>query len=214
MKTVQALKVLCYSVVNFIFERLCSFTIGFKFWKTSARKIFAISKDDLPCGSGIKRKGKYTPATIQISDNDDDYDSDDDFVTKPKKTCLSSELSKIKKDLGEINGNLKCLFKLSKTTTIPPGLFRLLGDTFQCKICKSTPIKPPAIYTRCCKNILGCQTCVDLWYSNDSYSKSCPICRCERAYTETSQMKGMDEFLVGVCPLLENDGSNTDGYID
>lgn len=54
---------------------------------------------------------------------------------------------------------------LTKVNNIPIALIRTICDTFQCRICHSIPLKPPAIVTRCCKVILGCEGCVNKWYS-------------------------------------------------
>ena len=33
-------------------------------------------------------------------------------------------------------------------------------------------------------------------------ARSCPMCRSERAYADTTPIKGMDEFLRAIVPLL------------
>ena len=33
-------------------------------------------------------------------------------------------------------------------------------------------------------------------------ARSCPLCRSERAYADTTPIKGMDEFLRAIVPLL------------
>ena len=75
---------------------------------------------------------------------------------------------------------------LTNEAAMPLGLKRVINDTFKCQICHSVPIKPPVIATKCCKNILGCQSCVNTWYSGiDSMTKTCPMCRAERGCVET-----------------------------
>ena len=32
--------------------------------------------------------------------------------------------------------------------------------------------------------------------------RSCPICRCERAYTETTALRGLNDFLTMIAPFL------------
>ena len=109
---------------------------------------------------------------------------------------MLSEVKHIRKDL-------KSLFQISGHMKIPPGLHRHLYDTFQCHICRSSPITPPVIFARCCKRLLGCQTCVDSWYQGEEgMARSCPLCRSERAYADTTPIKGMDEFLRAIVPLL------------
>lgn len=90
------------------------------------------------------------------------------------------------------------------------GLYRQLKDTFQCHICRCTPIEPPVIFTRCCHRILGCQTCVDAWYGGEAgISRTCPMCRFERAYSETTTLRGLDDFLRAIQPLLAEEATAT-----
>ena len=79
----------------------------------------------------------------------------------------SIKLQRIQDDIKEMEVELSKVFLLTSTMQVPIGLRRLLYDTFQCGICRSTPMKPPIIFARCCKSILGCQSCVDTWYRGD-----------------------------------------------
>ena len=36
----------------------------------------------------------------------------------------------------------------------------------------------------------------------EGMARSCPLCRSERAYADTTPIKGMDEFLRAIVPLL------------
>lgn len=102
------------------------------------------------------------------------------------------------------------LFQISKNMKLPFGLSKHLQQTFKCHICCSSPIKPPVIFSRCCKQLLGCQLCVDQWYGGEEgVTCSCPLCRSERAYADTCVLKGLDEFLTSVRPLI-NCTSNED----
>ncbi len=72
----------------------------------------------------------------------------------------------------------------------------VLKQTFRCTICLSI-IKPPIILARCCKNVLGCQDCVNELYRGEglaSMIKKCPICRAQRGFSETCQLNGFDDF--------------------
>ena len=41
------------------------------------------------------------------------------------------------------------------------------------------------------------------WFvGEDGRSRSCPLCRSERAYSETCRLHGLDEFLTAIQPLL------------
>lgn len=175
------------------------FPIGFKFWKAGNRKLFAVKQHK---GKGRIRK---------FSD-----DEEDDF--KPLSKRHSGGSKAILKEISEIKENLASVFKLSASmkNKLPPGLVRHLSETFKCHICSSVPMKPPIIYARCCKRILGCQVCVDKWYrggSEESTTRSCPLCRGERAYAETSIIKGLDDFLIAITPLMseqDNGGGSSE----
>ena len=96
--------------------------------------------------------------------------------------------------------------KLNAESKLPLGLKRMLRDTFKCYICHSVPAKPPLIITKCCKNLLGCEACVNQWYSgSEAISKTCPICRAERGCNETMLLRGLTEFLENVGKLYINE---------
>ena len=160
--------------------------------------MYAIPEKDL-------RSKRAKQIVISESESDDDFQQPvrKRFASSPEgSTCSSKVLSEVK----HIRKDLKSLFQISGHMKIPPGLHRHLYDTFQCHICRSSPITPPVIFARCCKRLLGCQTCVDGWYQGEEgMACSCPLCRSERAYADTTPIKGMDEFLRAIVPLL---GSN------
>ena len=138
-------------------------------------------------------------------------DGDDDFEPPSKRHCGGSKM--ILKEICGIKENLASFFKLSANTKtkLPPGLLKQLHETFKCHICSNTPMKPPIIFARCCKRILGCQSCVDKWYrreGEESTTRSCPLCRGERAYAETSIIKGMDDFLLSIAPMFSEEDSD------
>ena len=50
--------------------------------------------------------------------------------------------------------------------------------------------------SKCCKTIIGCESCVNVWYSGaEALTKACPACRAERGYSETVILRGLDTFL-------------------
>lgn len=88
--------------------------------------------------------------------------------------------------------------KLTNDSKLPPGLKVLLMDTFKCSICHDL-ITPPVAYSRCCQSIVGCETCIDAWYSGeDGRLKSCPLCRRERSSGETARLNGISDFLENI----------------
>ena len=68
---------------------------------------------------------------------------------------------------------------------------------------------PPIIFAKCCKTLLGCQTCVDTWYRGEQgQARACPKCRGERAYVETCRIVGLDDFMVKIAPLLQENADD------
>ena len=104
------------------------------------------------------------------------------------------------------------ILHLNERSKLPIGI-RLMRDTFQCKICLGIPIKPPAIMSKCCKTIIGCERCVNEWYSGpEALTKTCPSCRAERGYSETMMLRGLDRFLCEVKRVISQveSGSGSD----
>ena len=57
-------------------------------------------------------------------------------------------------------------------------------------------MQPPVVVAKCCKSILGCESCTNNWYSGpDAMTKTCPLCRAERGFTETMILNGLHDFL-------------------
>ena len=49
---------------------------------------------------------------------------------------------------------------------------------------------------------------MDKWFrgdDNESTRRSCPLCRGERAYADTSIIKGLDDFLIAINPLMSEE---------
>ena len=126
---------------------------------------------------------------------------------------LDTEVKKIniEGDIRDIKESIKLIFSLTKDTKIPLGLQKALNESFMCLMCTKMPIAPPIIVGKCCKHILGCQECVNRWYSGpDALQKACPYCQTERGYTETMQLTGIDEFLTAVKNLQAVEVSEDD----
>ena len=84
---------------------------------------------------------------------------------------------------------------VTKNSKLPLGLKKTLTDCLKCTICAG-PMKPPVIVTKCCKSLLGCEPCVNSWYSGqDALTKTCPKCRSARGYNETMILHGLDPLL-------------------
>lgn len=53
------------------------------------------------------------------------------------------------------------------------GFAKALNETLKCNIHLSCPIKPPVIFGRCHRRIIGCQKCVEIWYKVDEGPEIC-----------------------------------------
>ena len=116
---------------------------------------------------------------------------------------VEESLEGIREELGSLQDKMDKLFTVTKDMPIPPGLRILLTDAMKCKICLQSPVKPPIILAKCCKTILGCQECVDGWYSDGGLNKSCPSCQSPQGLSDTMILLGLDELAEGVRDILE-----------
>ena len=171
-------------------------TLGFQFWKQNSRKFYAVPEVDVSHagGSGSRKRKR----SIENEDVDEKLDG------------IIEELDGVSGTLQGVKGKIDEIFKLTKDTKVPLALKQLLSDSFSCKICHAAPMKPPIIFALCCKSIIGCQKCVDVWYSSEEkeamLSKSCPACRGDRGYSQTVRLLGFDDLLEGIQPMFTEDG--------
>lgn len=154
--------------------------IGFTFWKSPSRKFYVVDSQQL--------RGKaHKPSPVQYSSNSQNGDDDQTVV---------STITAMRRGIQALQA---CTW--GRAGNCPPALKRSLIDCLKCKICQHSPFSPPIILAKCCSNIVGCQTCVDAWFSGaDALTKVCPICKCERGYAHTSRFHGIDEL----CEFLES----------
>ena len=135
-------------------------------------------------------------------------ESDDDFQepqSKRMSTPFDNAINPIKEDIAEVRKSLDQLVKIDRKSKIPTGLKLLLVETFKCKICHQTMV-PPVIVTKCCKALLGCDGCINGWFSGEeALTKSCPACSTERGYNETMILRGLDDFLVQVKKCVDEE---------
>ena len=157
--------------------------IGLEFWRCGSRKVYAVLEKNLRCVN----KGKFAADTSASSDDSDHPTS----KMKPK--------ADVSKDIKEIKSSIEKLFSVQKTMKVPIGLRQTLNECFKCTVCQDV-ITPPVIFSRCCRFVIGCETCIDQWY--EDRAKKCPRCRQERGYSETCRLNGLDEFLQAIKTLL------------
>ena len=179
------------------------FTTG-KFWKSGSRKFYAIKRSLTPAEKGKGRKRPQIVVESSTSESDDFQPTPHTTSLKKKKASSpAAATSEIKEELGAIRQDLRCLFEIDSRMKVPVALYRQLCGTFKCVVCHSAPIEPPVIFGRCCKAILGCQSCIDTWFQGEEgMTKQCPRCGSERALPETMHIHGLDDFLRAIKPLL------------
>ena len=180
------------SLWDSIQSQLCHSSVaGLKFWKVGSRKIYVVSENDL-------RRLKYAA---------DSSSSDSDLEPPPRKfsKITSAEYSAIIRNIQGLRSQFDSLMNVQATLKVPLSLRKILLENFKCVICQGT-MTPPIIFAKCCKRLLGCESCVDSWYRGESgMTKTCPQCRSERAYADTCRVHGIDEFLNGVLKLVTTD---------
>lgn len=147
---------------------------GGTFWKRPARKLYAIPEGDLHQARSVSKnkKRKFAGTTITLDDDtDDDFDLREPAVEKSKCCC--------NRELQEIHQKLDSVLSLTPESKVPLGL-KMMLQAFMCFICREFPIKPPVIFSKCCRSIIGCEHCINRWYSGeDVTTKMCPKCRAE-----------------------------------
>ena len=175
--------------------------VGVLFWKHPRRKLYAVTQKDL---KEIRRR-RSSSNYIDTSDDESDVGGGGMSGSTRKKAKLDNTLEAIGQDVSVIRETITEMMTLTADCSMPLGLKRVVNDTFKCCICHVIPVKPPIIVTKCCKNMLGCQECVNTWYSGpDAMLKTCPICRAERGCNETMVLRGLTEFLESIRKIYEN----------
>ena len=173
---------------------------GVLFWKHPRRKLYTVTQRDLKEIRRRRSAGNY----INTSDDESDDDGGMSRSTR-KRVKLDDTLEAIGQDVSAIRETITEMMTLTADCSMPLGLKRVVNDTFKCYICHVIPVKPPIIVTKCCKNMLGCQECVNTWYSGpDAMLKTCPICRAERGCNETMVLRGLTEFLENIRKIHDN----------
>ena len=162
---------------------------GYRYFllEVSTPKVVCCHNDIQECCRGSNR-GRTR--SIDVSDSS----------VERERPCREKTLERICDELASIRDMVTDMMTL--TSDLPIGLWRVLRDTFKCQICHGVPVKPPVIVTKCCKNMLGRQACVDTWYSGtEAMTKTCPICRAERGCNETMILRGLTEFIESILAI-------------
>ena len=170
-----------------------------QFWKQPSRKFFAVPEEDLM--APVRTKRRYSSRS-RDNDDDDDFETVVRHERKEVNCTCTDKLQEIGEVLGSLQQKVNLVLSLTPETKVPLGLKNLLMDSFSCKICKESPMEPPIIFSKCCRAIVGCETCQLLVFWEDAMTKMCPHCRAERGYAETVRLVGLDDFLQGIKSLL------------
>ena len=93
---------------------------------------------------------------------------------------MHQKLNFIMTDVLQVKETFEQTLELTEDTLIPIGLKKHIKDHFKCVICLASPLNPPVVITKCCRTILGCEACMNAWFSgDDALIKGCPSCRAE-----------------------------------
>ena len=165
---------------------------GLAFWKAPKRKFFAIQLQNQP-----------TRKTCR----DNDHADEEPALKRIKLEDIFKQLNSMSRTIDDIKEDISQIVQVNKDMTVPLGLSKALSEVLKCKICHSVPMKPPIIYARCCRSILSCETCVNLWYNGEeALTKLCPLCGQGRGYNETIRILGFDDFASTVQKLFTKRG--------
>ena len=176
---------------------------GLQFWKCPSRRLYAVKQ-------GMKERVGSESARIILTDSEEEEDFECPPKKKPRKDASEKQLDSIMKDVSSIKDGIADMLSLQHSANrIPLGLLKIIRDSFKCCICHAVPMTPPVIVAKCCKSIVGCESCVNEWYSGiDALTKDCPKCRAERGYNETLLLRGLDDFLMQIREAIRDEDDN------
>ena len=159
-----------------------------KFWKVNSRKFYAVPDEDLL--APVRKKSRKSLSSIEDHDNH-------------LSSSCADVLNNFSDEIALLHQKIDRVFELTKDTPVFLGLRGLLQDTLKCKICHISPMRPPIVLAKCCRSILGCESCVNRWYEGtDALTKRCPGCQRERGYAETIRLHGLDDLLSGIREII------------
>ena len=67
-----------------------------------------------------------------------------------------------------------------------------MKELFKCVVCQETA-KPEIKFGGCCCSILGCQSCLDVWYQEN---ENCPKCRSALGRSVLYTLRGFDDVII------------------
>ena len=160
------------------------YVTGLAFWKAPKRKFFAVPQQN-------------------ITKDSSEVDLTEEPTSKKPKLGTDVKLNEIIKSIDNLRADVSKILQVNKDMGVPVGLCNALSEVMKCKICHTIPMMPPILYAKCCKSIIGCDTCVNSWYQGeDALTKACPLCGLGRGYNETIRLMGFDGFISEVKNLF------------
>ena len=92
------------------------------------------------------------------------YVSDEPPWPPAKKSRHNPQGEDLSDKLDSIDFKLSKILAVAPHQKLPLGLTTVLLNTFECSICKRSLLRPPPIFSRCCKKIVGCSECINTLY--------------------------------------------------
>lgn len=138
-------------------------------------------------------------------DNEENTSDEDNDPLPNRKKRKEEFMQIIKSDIQSIKADVEEIKSLTKDpdTKLPLGFQNEIFGAFKCCICHVVPIRPPLIIAKCCKSIIGCEQCINEWYGGeDGMTKTCPLCRADRAFTETMRLNGVEGFIKTLSEII------------
>ena len=109
---------------------------------------------------------------------------------------IQTQLEKLSENIQEVKGEIKKFHGLAFRHKFSSSFLLELEEAFSCIICRRIPARKPLITCSECNSLIGCQKCVNEWYSGlQGFHQKCPKCRCERGLTKTVMLKGFDKLI-------------------
>ena len=116
---------------------------------------------------------------------------------------IESKVDEVRGDVEVVKDAVREILHINERSKLPMGLYCIMRDALQCKVCLSIPMRPSVIMSKWCKAIIGCEKCVNIWYTgSEALTKNCPACGTERGYSETMHLRGLDTFLTEVRKVI------------
>ena len=147
----------------------------------------------------------------------DEVSANTTSTPRKRRRISSNEISETALDgliteVSEMKGQLEAFKKLSFKHKFSLSFLQSLEDTFSCCICRRHPPKSPIVACYECASIIGCQKCLDRWYSG-GLNKPCPKCRTPRGLAKSFHFKGFDD-LISQIKVMENLSSSSESESD